>query len=233
MITFDEENHKYHNEHGVEYISVTTYLSTFKKPFDTEYHAKRIAEKQGTTPEQIKNLWKSITEQSHVKGKAHHKAMENYIRYGEVDEEYADLIASVDRASAGFKAKKKTAEGLLWHDASQIAGTADLMLENDTEFYVMDFKTNKKFNYISSFNERLLPPLDFLDYSEFTLYSLQLSLYAYMKQAQTKKHCKGLKILYLSVNNFSNKKYWKEIPVFYCKDTIETLIKHRKTQIQQ
>lgn len=232
MITFDEANHKYHNEFGQEYISVTTFLNTFKKPFDVEKHAARMAEKNNTTSEAIKATWKALTVEAQEKGKSFHKAMEEYIKFGEVDENYADLIRSLNKASDGFKANKKTAEGLLWNDAARIAGTADLVLENDTDFYILDFKTNKKFNFFNSFGEKLLAPLDFLDYCEFTIYSLQLSLYAYMKQQLTGKHCKGLKVLYLTINTYNNSRYWREIPMIYCKDTIEKLVQHRKVEIQ-
>ena len=73
MITFDEVNHKYYNEFGVEYISVTTILGQFKKPFDTDGHASRVAERQGTTVEAVKNTWKAITVEAQEKGKAYHR----------------------------------------------------------------------------------------------------------------------------------------------------------------
>ncbi len=232
MIKFDEVNHKYYNAFDVEYISVTTFLNTFKKPFDTDAHAARVAEKNNTTPEAIKNLWKTITVEAQEKGKNYHKAMEDYIKYGEVAEEYNDLIKSLNRASEGFKSKQKKAECLLWNDGARIAGTADLILENDAEFFVMDFKTNKKFKFSNDFGEKLLEPLNFLDYCEYNIYTLQLSTYAYMMQQATGKHCKGMKILYLTTNTYNNTKYWKEIPIIYCKDTIEKLFQLRKTQIQ-
>lgn len=232
MITFDEANHKYYNEFGEEYISVTTFLNTFKKPFDSEKHAARVAEKNNTTPEAVIATWKALTVEAQDKGKAFHKAMEDYIKFGEVDSKYEDLIRSLNKASEGFKATKKTAEGLLWHDASRIAGTADLVLENDKDFFILDFKTNKKFKFSNDFGEKLLEPLDHLDYCEFTLYSLQLSLYAFMKQELTGKHCKGLKVLYLTINNYNNSRYWREIPIIYNKHTIEKLVQIRKTSIQ-
>ena len=61
MITFNEEDHKYFNEHGVEYISCTTFLGMFKKPFETDKHAERIAQRDGTTMDAVKNAWKGIS----------------------------------------------------------------------------------------------------------------------------------------------------------------------------
>ena len=232
MITFDEVNHKYYNEFGVEYISVTTILGQFKKPFDTEGHASRVAERQGTTVEAVKNTWKSITVEAQEKGKAYHKAMEDYLKDGTVQKGYDDLIKSLNRASEGFRYTSRVSESILHHDDSRIAGMADLLLENDKEFFVLDFKTNKKFKFMNDFGEKLLTPFDYLDYCEYSIYTLQLSLYAYMHQQLTGKHCKGLKILYLTTNTFNGTRYWKEIPAIYCKDAVEKLIQIRKTQIQ-
>jgi ATP-dependent exoDNAse (exonuclease V) beta subunit len=232
MITFDEVNHKYFNDFGEEYKSVTTFLNQFKKPFDADKHAARVAERENTTAEAVKNAWKALTVEAQEKGKNFHKAMEDYIKYGDVSAEHADLIKSLNKASEGFKCTQKKSECLLWHDGARIAGTADLILENDDSFFVMDFKTNKKFKFSSDFNEKLLEPLQFLDYCEYTIYTLQLSMYAYMKQQQSGKHCKGMKILYLTNNAYNNSRYWREIPIIYCKDTIEKLFQLRKTQIQ-
>ena len=232
MIIFNEEEHKYFNEKGLEYISVTTLLGTFKKPFDSEMHAKRVAERTGTTVESVLASWKKTTVEAQERGTGIHKKMEAYIKFGECLPEDADMIKSFNNAIEGFKHSKKTAEGLLWIDDARIAGTADIILENDKEFYILDFKTNKKFKFMNDFGEKLLPPLSYLDYCEFTIYSMQLSLYAYMLQKQSGKHCKGLKVLYLSTNTFTNSRFWREIPILYCKDTIHNIVEQRKRDIE-
>ena len=59
MIKFNEKYHSYSNSFtGEKYISATTLIHKFTKPFDTERHAKRVAEREGTTTEEIKNQWK-------------------------------------------------------------------------------------------------------------------------------------------------------------------------------
>jgi len=231
MVTFREEDHKYFNEHGVEYISTTTFLNKFKKPFDTEYHAARVAKNKDTTPEAVKAAWKQLTVDAQEKGKSAHKAMENYIKYGETDTDYLDLIKGLNRSIENYTYTEKHAESLLWNDNARIAGTADIILENKDTFYILDFKTNKRFNFRNRYGERLLPPLDHLDYCEFTIYTLQLSLYAYMKQELTGKHCGGMKILYLSQNSFEKSRYWRDINIFYCRETIENLLKQRKAEL--
>jgi hypothetical protein len=47
-ITFDEPSHTYtHNETGEKYTSVTTLLGKYKKPFDSETVATRVAKREG------------------------------------------------------------------------------------------------------------------------------------------------------------------------------------------
>ena len=59
MIKFNEKYHSYTNSFtGEKYISATTLIHKFTKPFDTEKHAKRVAEREGTTTEEIKKQWK-------------------------------------------------------------------------------------------------------------------------------------------------------------------------------
>lgn len=53
MVTFYEEGHKYLNDTGEQYISVTTLLSKYKAPFDAEYWSlykalKLVFEKKGS-----------------------------------------------------------------------------------------------------------------------------------------------------------------------------------------
>ena len=46
-VKFDEKSHTYtHNTLG-KLISVTTLLGKYKKPFDSNYHAERVAKREG------------------------------------------------------------------------------------------------------------------------------------------------------------------------------------------
>lgn len=231
-ITFDAEQHKYYNKFGHEYISTTTLLNEYVKPFDTDKHAARVAAKNDTTPEAIKNLWKNITQDACDKGTEIHAAMEAYIKDGSLSNKYFGLINSFNKAVESFKHTKKSSEKLLYNHDARIAGTTDVCLENDKDFFLMDFKTNKKFSFCSEFKEFLLPPLDFLHHSKYNIYTLQLSIYAFMYEILTNKTCAGLKILYLKTNAVGSF-YWQEIPTMYAKDTVEKLFSLRRQQIKQ
>jgi len=229
-ITFDAEQHKYFNKFGQEYISTTTLLNTYVKPFDTEKHAARVADKMDTTPDAIKNLWKNITQDACDRGSEIHTAMEEYIINGTTDSKYSPLYNSFNKATESFKHSRKFSEKLLYNHEARIAGTTDVCLENDAEFFLMDFKTNKKFTFTSAYKEFLLFPLDFLHHSKYNIYTLQLSIYAYMYEILSGKKCAGLKILYLKTNAIGNM-FWQEIPAMYAKDTVKKLFSIRKQQI--
>jgi hypothetical protein len=98
-------------------------------------------------------------------------------------------------------------------------------VENKNIFHVMDFKTNKKFNYTNKYNEYFFEPIDYLPQCEFTTYTIQLSIYARMHELLTGKKCAGMKVFYL--REFKDKTFWQDIPMIYMKDTVDKLFKDK------
>lgn len=85
----------------------------------------------------------------------------------------------------------------------RIAGQADLVVVLGDEFYVLDFKTNKKIDMKSFYDrnkkrsEKLKFPLNHLDDCNYNVYQLQLSTYAWMIEKNNPKlKCKGLYLLH-------------------------------------
>ena len=59
-LTFDEAKHTYtHNVTGERYTSVTTLLGKYKKPFDSDGAATRVAKREGVTKEMVLELWEN------------------------------------------------------------------------------------------------------------------------------------------------------------------------------
>jgi len=229
-VTFYPETHTYINDTTQEkYISCTTLLSKYKKPFDVDGHSKRIARREGVSQQFILDSWKDAADQGHLKGNTYHKIMENFIKDNTVESGYEDLIDNFAKKTAGIiiNTSNVMSEQLLVLHDYRVAGTADLIVENKQNFAIFDFKTNKKFNFTSKYNEFLLEPVDYLTNCEFTVYALQLSLYAYMFEMKTGKKCASLKTFYL--RDFSAK-FWQEINIPYMKDSIEKLLNHYREQ---
>lgn len=235
MVTFRASDHTYTNEKGEQYISVTTFLGKYKKPFDVETHAARVADRTGVTVDAVKQMWKDNTTSAQDRGTSIHKTMENFLLYGDVNKDNLDLTDSYTRIIGDFnRGSTVKSEMLLWNDDAKIAGTADVVIFKGDSFAVLDFKTNKQFNLHSKYGEKLLYPLDYLDSCEYNVYTLQLSLYAYMIEEMTGKTCRFLKLLYLRDNLVDStvpSRFWREIPIFYSRSTIMDLIKsHTKTK---
>ena len=225
-ITFYPETHSYINDVTNEkYISVTTLLHKYKKPFDVEGHSKRIARREGVSQQFILDQWKTLADQGTEKGSRFHAVMERYLKEKFTEEGYEDLIESFVKKTTGLitSTSKIFSEHLLYAHDYKLAGTADLIVENKQNFSVFDFKTNKKFGYFSKYNEYLLEPVDYLANCEYTVYALQVSIYAYMFEQITGKKCASLKIFYL---RDIDSKFWQEINVPYMRADVEILLKH-------
>lgn len=223
-VKLDHENHIYTNtETDEKYNSVTTLIGSYKKKFDSDKWSKVVAKREGTTQEQILNKWSEITTTAQNRGTNVHLIMENYVKYNKIEKGYEALVDSFVKKTIGVLKPNSNilSEELLYTHKYKVAGTADLIVENDDIFYVLDFKTNKKFNFVNKYNEYFEEPLEYLPQCEFTTYTIQLSIYAWMHEQLSGKKCGGLKIFYL--REFSDKTFWQEIPAPYMKPSVEIL----------
>ena len=149
-------------------------------------------------------MWEKEKVRACTRGTNIHKILEDYISYGDVEDNYGWLCKSYDKAAERSidSFKNVLCENLLYDEEFKIAGTADLIYEHKNEFTVGDFKTNKKFRFSSPFCERLKDPVSHLHNCEFNLYGLQLSMYAYLYERMTSKRCRKCVIFYLKDERF-------------------------------
>jgi ATP-dependent exoDNAse (exonuclease V) beta subunit len=226
MIVFNEELHTYTNtETNEKYRSVTTVLGDYTHEFESDFHAERIAKREGVTKEFILEMWEAETKKATDKGTKIHKMMEDYIKNGTIgDYTSPEFYESYNTIVAEHVIKYKTilSEQLLYSHEYNIAGTADLIFEGPKSFTVGDFKTNKKFRFRTDFNDYLKDPISHLAHCEFNSYALQLSLYAYMYECISGKICSNLVIFYLQNSQ------WIPYNVNYLKSDIINLLNHYK-----
>ena len=222
-VKFEESTHTYTNENDKKFISVTTLLGKYKKPFDKHLHAQRVADREGVSKEIVLEQWDIEKNRACDKGTNIHKVLEDYITVGETQDDYGWLYKSYNKSVEWYvdRFKKVLCEKLLHCDDNMVAGMADLIYEhNKDEFTLGDFKTNKKFRFSSPFGERLLAPVEHLHNCEFNVYALQLSMYAYLYEQATGKKCRKLVIFYLSGDRF------KAHHCNYLKSDIKNILKH-------
>ena len=80
FIFFDEEKHKYSDEYGNQYTSVTTLIHSCVVPFKKYYWAKIKADEVGTSVSSIVKQWDKINKNSLDVGNKKHNAFESAIK---------------------------------------------------------------------------------------------------------------------------------------------------------
>lgn len=224
-VKFDAATHTYTNKKtDAKYTSATSVIGKFKKPFDKLMVAKRVANRYGVTPEQVLEGWDEERDKANAKGNKIHDAMELWVESGDRDMDdpiLNDAFTGFDTICP-FDRKKCHSELLMYDNDHMIAGTADI-IENvgRTKFNVFDFKTNKAFRFNNKYNEYMLKPLDHLQNCEYNVYSLQVSLYAYMYSKETGRKLERMSLLYYDQPNAQ----WYEYQTPYMKYEIMLMLK--------
>lgn len=227
-IKFIEETHQYINtENNREYFSVSRLLGQYKEKFDAQKISKFVAKKRGISQEEVLAEWDAVRDYACERGTDFHAALENNIKFGEVDPTYKKVIENFQLCVSKNISDIKSiySEILCYNDDFEVAGTSDICWEHtDGTFTIGDFKTNKRFRYVSEYKNWLKPPVQHLMECEFNSYTLQLSLYAFMYELMTGKKCRGLMILWLDQQSGK----WQPIRCNYMKHEIIMILKDYK-----
>lgn len=233
-----DENHIYHDELKTNYTSVTTLIGNFKVKFDTEKISKAYSEKHSIPQDQVKENWKKQCLDACEKGSLLHDLMEKgledidaYVK-AEMNNYHSpvlarDVMSSEDLLQFENKDKYKiTDEPLLSFRIERLikgigGGVDRLVEERDTNIvHVRDWKTNKVISRSGFRGNTMNFPLSHLQDCNFSHYTLQLSLYAFILETTYKK-----KIGTLGIHHFdyvAEKVYF--IPIEYRKEDIQNLL---------
>ena len=201
MIVFNAADHSYTSLDGesINWISVTTLVSHFKKPFDAKKIAEKVSKKKtskwfGIDPVIIQQIWTNEADRSTTLGSWYHNQRE------------ADLcsLASMEREGVTVPVFKPSEvkegvkiapiqklepgvypEHMVYLRSVGICGQSDLVEVVNGKVNIIDYKTNKEIKKESFVNfegksEKMNPPVDSLDDCNFYHYALQLSIYMYI-----------------------------------------------------
>jgi len=210
LVYLEPIEHKYwHKKTGECFKSVTGVLSMLEPEFDAEEVALAISRQdpekkqekyQNMSHEDILAEWKRINDEANEYGTQIHEILERYLLADRVyipkNDYERDIILKyqkVDKMKGDLYP-----ETILFSEKYKLAGTCDLIEECGDYFNVWDNKTNKKINYISQYDKWLKKPVSHLSDCQYNIYSLQMSIYAYMYQMQTKKKVGRLGLYYLN-----------------------------------
>lgn len=200
-IVFNADDHSYKSldDSNIDWISVTTLVSHFKKPFDAKKVAEKVSKSKkskwsGIDPKIIQEIWKNEADRSTTLGTWYHNQRENDLcSFASIERE--GVTVPVFKPSNLTEGKKIAPnqklepgvypEHMVYLKSAGICGQSDLVEVINSKVNIIDYKTNKeikKESYIDweGKSEKMLPPVDGLDDCHFYHYALQLSIYMYI-----------------------------------------------------
>ena len=221
-VTFVEKTHSYlldGESTGVP--SVTRLLKQFKKEFDRDKIAARVAKKKRTTVAHIIAEWEMGNLYSTTIGSMLHKYIENFycnkrIEFeGKFDglgfEEKQKISTNLPKLVEYFQSfyndnkhliciKSEMVLGDL--DDTKVCGMMDMLAYNTVtdKLEILDFKTNKKMEKTSPWGN-LFYPFDDMTEGEINEYTIQLNCYKYFIEKYTSLTIDKLKLIWFNVNN--------------------------------
>lgn len=201
MIIFIPEKHQYLSTENdcTNWISVTTFLSHFKKPFDQKNQARKSSRNKsskwyGISPEEIITIWNDETTRALKLGTCYHNQQETkvcnqeYIVHG--DKKIPVFKPKYDAQGNKIAPNQKLQEGiypehLVYLKSAGICGQSDLVEVIDGKVNITDYKTNKEIKLAGYMNwegitQKMQFPVSHLDDCNLRHYQLQLSIYLYM-----------------------------------------------------
>ncbi len=212
---FDEASHTYsylnpETKKPVQFFqSVTGFLSQFKKEFDSERIAGIVAKKRGVSKKEVLYEWKQISDTALDLGTRVHKWIEDF--YDGLNPLLPEDPIMLERVLQ-FKDLHETKlhkftpvhqEFRIFSRKWGLAGTMDTLLRLNQNYYVGDWKTNKKFttdNDSEGRKEKLLYPFDDMWNNSLNGYSIQLSLYRLILQEEAGFETSGGFLVWIGPN---------------------------------
>ena len=189
-IKFYSEKHIYTID-GVQVPSVTTIISKFFPAFDAVEKARNLSSRNplyGLSVNEIVEIWKNRGIEAANKGTFLHEQIENYYLkqpYKETGEFYQFLNFVKDHS----KLKPYRSEWRIFDETHNIAGTIDLLVENENgSFDIYDWKRSKK--VVNPYNGQVIKEntwgntgigiLRDIDDTSYNQYELQQNIYRHI-----------------------------------------------------
>lgn len=186
--TFDLEPHEYRLGDRV-LTSCTSWLKKFKEPFDAVSIAESLSQRRGCSPAEILAEWERagwVGTKMHEFIEDHYNGITHQLGYDpEVDLRCAKFL---DFKAGRLQSYEPVGQEVrVFHEASGICGTLDLLAWHPgvEQLYVIDWKSSRKIgnDQDNQYRKMYGPFADLWDH-EHNVYSLQISLYRLMLEAQ-------------------------------------------------
>lgn len=200
ILTFTPQKHKYSSiePDGIDWLSVTSFISKFKQPFDADTIAVKSSKNKkskwhGMTPEAIKVAWKSEANRATSLGTWYHDCREKDIcelETMERDGMVLPVIRPLEKDGIKVSPNQKLSNGIypehmVYLKSAGLCGQSDLVEVINGEVHITDYKTNKEiktegYTNWQGITQKMEAPVSHLDDCNFNHYTLQLSTYMYI-----------------------------------------------------
>lgn len=233
-----------HRDSGKKFRSVTTTLSSIEPHFDSDAVSAAIARQRDDDPnknpqyigwnqDQILDYWQELNDTANEYGTFIHESIEEYLLKKKFWFPKDELQKAAIRGYESLKVdegRMMYPERIMFSSEYELAGTADLIIDIDDVFFdVGDWKTNKAFHFWNPYgNETLLHPFDHLQNCQWSIYTLQLSVYAYMYELETGRKCRHIWIGYWDKETQTMSK----IAIMYLKKEAKKILEIHKFNTQ-
>ena len=201
-IVFQASDHSYksiNDSDKINWVSVTTLVSHFKKPFDAKTVAAKVTKSKrskwfGIDPIAIEAIWNAESDRAMTLGTFYHNQRESDIcglssmeREGIVvpifppsGESNGIRLAPLQKLDSGIYP-----EHMMYLKSAGICGQSDFVEVINNKVNIIDYKTNKEikkesFKNWEGISDKMKSPLSSLDDCNFNHYALQLSIYMYI-----------------------------------------------------
>ncbi len=215
-LKFDLVKHKYSVGDTV-LKSVTECISTFFEPFNADYIASCIADRDGRTPEDVLQEWDIKRDW----GTEVHELIEDHIN-GKQKEQYPNEVIEAINFLNTLPKANITSEKRVYSMEWGVAGTIDLVVEVPEGILLLDWKTSKTITIDNPF-QKAKEPIDHLDDCNYNKYSLQLNVY----KAILEKHY-GKKVVAMGIVKLAKDKPFDYIPINDFSYEVELMMNHWK-----
>lgn len=213
VVAYKDQYNHFYNEKGEKYLSASSFIKKYKKPFPREFILPKMVGAYGGETADWEAIWALQGEVSTQLGKAIHAGIELYGKYHELGEK-AGAKEGINKALATqpyvkwaveeyFKGKEKEEalyEELILDDKDLRMGLIDRLLIVDKEkkiARVQDIKTNADLHK----KEEFLEPFKALTQEVLTGYRIQLTWYKNLLEKYGWK-IEGLDIDHLTANGW-------------------------------
>jgi len=200
-VIFKSQNHKYESVDSsevIEWTSVTSFISKYKKPFDAQTVAEKSSKSKkskwyGMSVQDILQAWENESTRAIDQGNWYHNQREAdllQLNTIEIHVCILPIIRPLITDDIKYAPPQKLQEGMypehfVYLKSAGICGQSDLVEVAKGEVNITDYKTNKEIKKESYVNwegvsQKMLSPVSHLDDCNFWHYALQLSTYMYI-----------------------------------------------------